>query len=75
MAQDKRDARLVEATDAEGHAIRIKATDDTPIEPEGGRRTPLMPDEPDDTERQPGEPDSGRFSDRNLKVAIIPVTW
>ena len=48
--------------DAEGHKRFVRSTEDEGTdEPIGGQ--------------QPGDPDSSKFSDRNLKVHVVPVTW
>jgi hypothetical protein len=61
-------------TDAEGHGVRRSGTnDDAGVEPDEAFKRGVAEDE--DAEHAPGEPDSGRYSDRTLKVAIIPVSW
>ena len=59
--------------DAEGHGHRYgAATDDPSMEPEGVIKAT---DDDEPAERQPTDPDSGHYSDRNLKVAVVPVAW
>jgi hypothetical protein len=59
---------------------RVRATDDPTAEDEadteGHRRfVRVTGDDEEPADDQPTDPDTGRFSDRNLKIAVVPVVW